>query len=104
MSINGNNVIDEKLLAENSDFLKAVVGAKTVEEAKNICTEYNIELPEEMWDDIQSTYCNGKLDTSELNEEELDAVSGGKLNGNHLLQAVAGVVGLGAVVAAGSAA
>lgn len=103
--MNENTIIDEKLLAENSDFLNAVVGAKTVEEAENICAEYHVELPEDMWKDIHNSYSEGKLDAGELGEDELDAVSGGrKLNGNYFLKTLAGVVGLGAVVAAGSAA
>lgn len=99
MNMNENVVINEELLAENSDFLKAVLGAKTVEEAQNICAEYNIELPEDKWRDIQDSYRN----TGELGEDDLDAVSGG-VNGNSLLTTIASVVGLGAAVAAGSAA
>lgn len=95
-----NAVINEKLLAENADFLKAVVEAKTIEEAQTVCAEYNIELPENIWKEIQDSYHAG-----ELSEDDLDAVSGGrKINGNHLLSALGGVVGLGAVIAAGSAA
>jgi hypothetical protein len=98
MSMNENIVIDEKLVIENTDFIKAVVGAKSIEEAQSICAEYNIELPEEAWREIQDTYRDG-----ELSEDDLSAVSGGKLNGNHLLSALAGIAGLGATIAAGSA-
>lgn len=97
--MNENVVINEELIAENSEFLKAVVSAKTIDEAKNICAEYNIELPEDVWKQIQDSYRNG-----ELSEDELDSISGGKVNGDHLLNAIGGVVGLGATIAAGSAA
>lgn len=104
MSLNENVIIDEEMLVENADFLKAVVGAKTVEEAQAICAEYKIELPEDMWKEIQNSYRDGELNMDELSEEELDEVAGGKkLNGNYLLQTLGGVVGLAAVVAAGSA-
>lgn len=99
-----NITINEELLTENADFLKAVVAAKTIEEAQNVCKEYNIELPEDVWKEIQNSYAEGKLGTGELSEDDLDTVSGGKINGSHLLNAIGGVVGLGAVIAAGSAA
>ena len=103
MSFNENNGIQEELLIENTDFLKAVSGATTLEEAQSICTEYNIVLPEDMWKDIQLSYYDRKLGTGELDEEELEAVSGGiRINGDQLLQTAGGIVGLGAVIAAGS--
>lgn len=92
-------MINEELIAENSDFLKAVVGASTIEEAQKICAEYNVELPEDVWKEIQNSNREG-----ELGEDELDAVAGGKVNGEYLLKTIGGVVGLGATIAAGSAA
>lgn len=103
MNSNENMVIDEKLLTDNAEFLKAVIGAKTVEEAQSICKEFNIVLPDDMWQNIKNSYRDGKLVTTELSENELSDVAGG-FSGDHLLNAIAGVVGLGAVVAAGSAA
>lgn len=96
--MNENMIINEELLAENADFLKAVVVAKTIEEAQKICAEYNVELPEDVWQEIQNSYRDG-----ELGETDLDTVSGGKVSGSHLLSALGGVVGLGATIAAGSA-
>ena len=75
--MNENIVIDEKLISENSDFLKAVVVAKTVEEAQSICAQYNVELPKDVWEEIQRSYQSGKLDEGELSDDDLDAVSGG---------------------------
>lgn len=95
--MNENYVINDKLLAENADFLKAVVEAKTIEDARKVCAKYNTDLPEEVWDDILKAYRDG-----ELSENDLDAISGGKVNGSHLLSALGGVVGLGATIAAGS--
>lgn len=98
ISMNENIIINEELLAENADFLKTVVGAKTIEDARKICVEYNVELPEDVWQEIQNACCEG-----ELGENDLDTVSGGKVSGSHLLSALGGVVGLGATIAAGSA-
>ena len=97
-----NGVINEKLLAENSDFLKAVVKAKTIEEARSICVEYNIELPDDVWKKIQDSYCNGNLDIDELSDDDLDAVSGGGQRGKAFLNLLGGVAGLGAAIAMGS--
>lgn len=92
--------INNEMLIENADFLKAVVGAETIEEAQQVCAEYHMELPEEVWAEIQKSFRNG-----ELGEDDLDVVNGGKkISGNHLLSALGGVVGLGATIAAGSAA
>lgn len=99
MNMNNNIVINKELLEENADFLKAVVGAKTVEEAHHICEEYKVELPQAMWTEIRNSYSDG-----ELSEDDLDFVSGGKVNGEYLLKTIGGVVGLGATIAAGSAA
>ena len=77
--MNENFVIDEKLVSENSDFLKAVAAAKTVEEAQSICAEYNIELPKDAWEEIQRSYQSGKLGEGELSDDDLDAVSGGRI-------------------------
>ena len=100
--MNENFVIDEKLVSENSDFLKAVAAAKTVEEAQSICAEYNIELPKDAWEDIQRSYQSGKLGEGELSDDDLDAVSGGRINGDHWLAALGGVAGLGATIALGN--
>lgn len=100
--MNDNVMIDEKLLTENADFLKAVVAAKTIEDAQKVCAEYNIELPEDAWKEIQQKHCAEAQNAGELKEDELDAISGGKVNGSHFLSALGGVAGLGAVVAAGS--
>lgn len=97
-----NFVIDEKLVTENSDFLKAVAAAKTVEEAQGVCAEYNVDLPEDVWEEIQGSYHSGKLNEGELNDDDLDSVSGGRLNGSHLLNAIGGIAGLGVVIAAGN--
>lgn len=95
--MNENIIVNEEKLVENADFLKAVMGAKNIEEAQKICAEYNVELPEEEWKKIQDSCQDG-----ELGEVDLGAVSGG-LSGNHLLLTIGGVVGLGATIAAGSA-
>ena len=104
MSMSENIAINEQLLNENADFLKAVVGAKTIDEAQCICAEYNVELPDDTWKEIQNSYCDGKRNSGELGEDDLNSINGGKVNGNHLLSAVGGVVGLGVVIGAGSAA
>lgn len=92
--------INNEMLIENADFLKAVVGAETIEDAQQVCAEYHMELPEEVWEEIQKSFRNG-----ELGEDDLDAINGGKkISGNHLLNTLGGVVGLGATIAAGSAA
>lgn len=101
--MNENPIINETLLNENADFLKAAVGAKTIEEAKNICAEYNIELPQDTWKEIQAAYCDGKQNSDELAEDDLNAISGG-MSGKSLLSTVGGVVGLGGAIMAGSAA
>lgn len=97
MKMNMNEMmINEELVAENSDFLKAVVGAKTVEEAQKVCAEYNIELTDDVWKEVQNSYSDG-----ELGEDEMDTVAGGKVNSQYLLQTLGGIVGLGDVIAAG---
>ena len=97
MNMNENGIINEELIAQNADFLKAVVQAKTFEEAQGICAEYKIELPAEVWKDVQAAYSEG-----ELSEDDLGAVSGGKLNGNYLLQTIGGIAGLGGAIAMGA--
>lgn len=95
--MNENVVINEELIAENADFLKAVVTANTIEEAQNICNEYNIVLPEDVWKNIRKSYSEGELD-----EDDLDAVSGG-LDGGNLLSALSLVAGIGGTIMTGSA-
>lgn len=102
MNANENFVIDEKLVAENSDFLKAVAEAKTIEQAQEVCSEYNVALPEEVWNGVKASYHSMVGDAGELSEDELLNVSGGRMNGNHFLNTLAGIAGLGAVIAAGS--
>lgn len=97
MNMNENIVIDEELIAQNADFLKAVAEAKTVEEAQKICAEYNVELPEEVWKEVQASCSCG-----ELSEDELGTVSGGKINGKMLLTTLGNVGGVGAAIMAGS--
>lgn len=94
--MNENVMIKEDLIAENADFLKAVAGAKTIEEARKICTEYNQELPEDVWNEVQAACRNG-----ELSEEDLDGVAGG-FSGENLLKTLGGIAGLGAAIAAGA--
>lgn len=101
MSVNENVIIDEKYVAENADFLKAVLEAKTLEEARHICDEYKIELPEEKWKEVEASFCGGVSNTEELSEEELCEVSGG-IRGSNLLSALGGIAGLGATIAIGS--
>lgn len=104
MNTNENAVANEELLAKNSDFLKAVVGAKTVEEAQDICAEYRVELPQDVWNGIQDSCRGGESGSGELSEDALSDVCGGTFNGENFLKTVGGIVGLGATVAAGSAA
>ena len=101
--MNENPIINETLLNENADFLKAAVGAKTIEEAKNICTEYNIELPQDVWEKIQAAYCDGKQNSDELAEDDLNAISGG-MSGKSLLSTVGQVVVAGTAITSGTAA
>lgn len=95
--MNENVVINEELVAENADFLKAVLKAKTIDEAQKICAEYNVELPENVWEEAQAACREGELD-----EDDLDAVAGG-FSGENLLKTIGGIAGLGAAIAAGSA-
>lgn len=93
MNKNENFAINEELIAEKADFLKAVVGAKTVEEAKRICSEYHEDFSAEMWAEIEEYSHIVVLDGDELSEDALDNVAGGKkLNGGALMTVV-GIVG-----------
>lgn len=100
--MNENMVIDEKVLSENADFLRAVVSAKTIEEAQNICAEYNIDLPADAWEEVREACRNGKLEMGELSEDDLDMVSGGRVNGSQLIALLSGVAGFGGLIALGS--
>lgn len=91
-----NVTTKEELIAENADFLKTVAGAKTIEEARNICAEYNVELPEELWKEVQDACHNG-----ELSEDDLDIVAGG-FSGDSLLKTLGGIAGLGGAIAMGA--
>ena len=94
--MNENIIVKEKLIAENADFLNAVAVAKTVEEARKICAEYNMELPEDVWKEVQNACSN-----TELSEDDLGAVAGG-FSGDNLLKTLGGIAGLGAAVTAGA--
>ncbi len=103
MAIYENEVINEEFLAEHKDFLKDVINARTVEDAQAVCAGYGVELPESAWEEIRNT-C-GTADDDLISEEELETVCGGRrVSGENLLKTLAGIAGLGAVVAAGSAA
>lgn len=94
--MNENVIIKEELIAENADFLKAVAGAKTIDEAKKICAEFNQELPEDVWKEVQAACRNG-----ELSEMDLDGVAGG-FSGSSLLNTLGGIAGLGGAIALGA--
>ena len=94
--MNENVITKEELIAENADFLKTVAGARTIEEARKICAEYNVELPEELWNEVQSACRNG-----ELSEDDLCNVAGG-FSGENLLKTLGGIAGLGGAIAMGA--
>lgn len=100
--MNENGIINEELLAENSDFLKAVLKAKTIEEARGICAEYNVELPDDVWEKAQDSYCNRNLNTDELSDDELDAVSGGVARGKAMLTLLTSVSTLAGAITMGT--
>lgn len=94
--------VNEKYVIENEEFLRTVLNATTIEEAKRICAEYNTELPDDVWEDIENAFASGEESLGELSCDELDNVSGGKFNGKNLLTAAGSVIALGGAIAAGA--